>query len=166
MRVRRLLLVRLGHGLSASGAPACQCPGPAAAARPVQHWQLARPGLWLAMILVSLHGEVISKVFIVRFLARGARRPYRRTAALHWHWQIGGNRDLKRRAAFTSMADSDPWPPRPRPALNLKAGATRRVGKHNKLLRTAPRPRTRRRRCRDDSSRANLRQYRDGHTMQ
>jgi hypothetical protein len=84
------------------------------------------------------------------------------------NWQLG--RDLKRRAAFkfTSMADSDPWPPRP--ALNLKARATR-VGKHNKLLRTAaaprrPRTQARRRRCRDDSSRANLRQYRDGHTMQ
>ncbi len=53
--------------------------------------------------LVSLHGGVISKVFIPRFLARDALIGARRCSS------------AKRRAAFTSMADSDPRPAPPGP---------------------------------------------------
>ena len=56
-----------------------------------------------AAVCLSFHGRIISKVFIARFLARGVLIVVRRCSS------------AKRRAALTSMVDSDPRPARPGP---------------------------------------------------
>ncbi len=55
-------------------------------------------------IFLSFHGRIISKVFIALFLARGVLIVARRCSSAR-----------RRRAAFTSMVDSDPRPARPGP---------------------------------------------------
>ncbi len=74
---------------------------------------LTRRGKYQAMILLSRHGGIMTYLFIARF-ARCALIGARRCSSAN------------RRAAFTSLADSDPW--------HLEARASR-VRQHNKLLR-------------------------------
>jgi hypothetical protein len=69
-------------------------------------------------ILLIRHGGILMYLFIIRFLARCALTGARRCSSAN----------LKRRAAFTSLVDSDPG--------HLEARASR-LRQHNKLLRNS-----------------------------